>query len=177
METKKNTKVNLKHNVDFYIILWSNNNQVLLHSPSCWVGFIFSLSSPLICTITIGVVQLDKPGSKHVTKRHADETFKYSHVYTLCQVSTHYSSCTWSDAHHFPFVTRFLLQFSQSSSFNSLVVIYQTWNINAQRMFNKYSTLHHIYNLFLTNFRVPIKKKLSVLFKHITLSHKVWCIL
>lgn len=36
-------------------------------SPSCCVGLIFSISSPLMLTMMIWVVQLDRPGSRQVT--------------------------------------------------------------------------------------------------------------
>lgn len=36
-------------------------------SPSCCVGLMFSISSPLMLTRTISVVQLDRPGSRQVT--------------------------------------------------------------------------------------------------------------
>lgn len=46
---------------------WQHNDSEQVSSPSCCVGWMFSVSSPLMLTVTIWVVELDMPGSRQVT--------------------------------------------------------------------------------------------------------------
>lgn len=56
--------------IDFWIYLGyfiCRRTKECVCSPSCCVGLIFSISSPLMLTMMIWVVQLDRPGSRQVT--------------------------------------------------------------------------------------------------------------
>lgn len=120
-------------------------------SPSCCVGLIFSMSSPLMLTMTIWVVQLDRPGSRQVTAltKRTMRLLLTLHPGPLQRDKiqpggtanaikcTYLCIDTWSDPYYFSFIAGFFLQLPECSRLRVLSLVNQSW---AQQRLKKSDT-------------------------------------